>query len=162
MDIRQLRPEQKKLWRRIYLQEKERGSSAEIAAREADAVVTHWEARGAFDEPLVHDAAAWTIVAETLHAKFPDAFAAIHQALVDEETKRRTRLQISTVDKAATPTLSDTERLHAIRRSLESDTVTIAVDGLPAGLVTRWEVHESPDRPVRKLVMTVEGFFPLP
>lgn len=52
MNIRQLRPEQKKLWRRIYLQAMGRDGNAENACKEADAVVAHWEARGAFDEEL--------------------------------------------------------------------------------------------------------------
>lgn len=46
-----LKPEHRKLWRRVYLDEFEgRGTSPEDAERMADRVIAQWEKRGAFDE----------------------------------------------------------------------------------------------------------------
>lgn len=49
-----LKPEQRKLWRRIYLAEFECcNASPEEAAAMADKVVAQWERRGAFDEATI-------------------------------------------------------------------------------------------------------------
>jgi len=48
-----LRPEQRKLWRRIYLTVIENGANAKEAVYEADSAVLQWEERGAFEvEPV--------------------------------------------------------------------------------------------------------------
>lgn len=49
-----LRPEQRKLWRRIYLEAFESGSTVQEASQMADTAVKQWEERGAFDvEPAL-------------------------------------------------------------------------------------------------------------
>jgi hypothetical protein len=46
-----LRPEQQKLWRRIYLNAFEGGATTAESAEMADTAVKQWEERGAFDSP---------------------------------------------------------------------------------------------------------------
>jgi hypothetical protein len=48
--VEKLRPEQRKLWRKTYHQERDRGETPKIASDRADDAVNAWEARGAFDE----------------------------------------------------------------------------------------------------------------
>lgn len=49
-----LRPEQRKLWRRIYLTAFDGGANAKDAAYEADLAISQWDKRGAFEaDPLV-------------------------------------------------------------------------------------------------------------
>ncbi len=50
MTVEKLRPEQRKLWRKTYHQERDRCTAPKIAAERADDAVKEWEARGAFDE----------------------------------------------------------------------------------------------------------------
>lgn len=51
MNDKKLKPEHRKLWRRIYLDSFEGdGTSPEEAERMADKVVAQWDARGAFDD----------------------------------------------------------------------------------------------------------------
>jgi hypothetical protein len=50
MSVEKLRPEQRKLWRKTYHQERDRGVEPTVAATRADDAVTAWEERGAFDE----------------------------------------------------------------------------------------------------------------
>lgn len=45
-----LRPEQRKLWRKTFHQERDRGLHPGLAAQHADDAVTAWEERGAFDD----------------------------------------------------------------------------------------------------------------
>ena len=47
-----LRPNQKKLWRRIYLEMFDGGSTVDDAAIAADFAVRQWEERGAFDDEM--------------------------------------------------------------------------------------------------------------
>jgi len=48
--VEKLRPEQRKLWRKTYHQERDRGVEPSVAATRADDAVKAWEDRGAFDE----------------------------------------------------------------------------------------------------------------
>ena len=76
-----LRPEQRKLWRRIYLTAFEGGATSKEATYEADVAVHQWEERGAFEADVpMHESVARNIVSSTLHRNFPDAFAAIYAA----------------------------------------------------------------------------------
>ena len=51
MSEKKLKPEHRKLWRRVYFYEfEELRHTAEDSANMADKVVAQWEARGAFDE----------------------------------------------------------------------------------------------------------------
>lgn len=45
-----LRPEQQKLWRKTFHQERDRGVEPRIAGERADEAVKVWDERGAFDE----------------------------------------------------------------------------------------------------------------
>jgi hypothetical protein len=45
-----LRPEQRKIWRRIYLTAFDAGSTPRESERMADEAIEQWEKRGAFDE----------------------------------------------------------------------------------------------------------------
>ncbi len=57
MSEKKLRPEQRKLWRRIYLTAFENGANANEAAYEADTAVQFWDERGAFEVELVASSA---------------------------------------------------------------------------------------------------------
>ncbi len=51
MNDKKLKPEHRKLWRRVYLNEFEvQNQTPEASEAMADKVVAQWEARGAFDE----------------------------------------------------------------------------------------------------------------
>jgi hypothetical protein len=92
-----LRPEQRKLWRRVYLTVIENGANAKEAAYEADAAVLQWEERGAFEvePPPLPESLAWSTIAERLRSECPDAFAAIYDALTAEEQNRRAAVALS-------------------------------------------------------------------
>jgi hypothetical protein len=85
-----LRPEQRKVWRRVYLTAFEAGSTTRESERMADEAVEQWEARGAFDEMSVYNSTTWQILAERLLAEHPDVFQAVYDALTKEEARRRT------------------------------------------------------------------------
>lgn len=85
MNDKKLKPEHRKLWRRVYLNEFEvQNQSPEASEAMADKVVTQWEARGAFDETSVYNSEAWRIAAERLQAEHPEAFQAVYDALTKE------------------------------------------------------------------------------
>lgn len=54
-----LRPEQRKLWRRIYLTAYESGANVHESCGDADSSVDEWEKRGAFDDELSPISAAF-------------------------------------------------------------------------------------------------------
>jgi hypothetical protein len=51
--VEKLRPEQRKLWRKTYHQERDRGEKPTVAADRANDAVNLWESAGAFDESEV-------------------------------------------------------------------------------------------------------------
>ena len=54
-----LRPEQRKLFRRIFLTAFDTGATVEEATAMADKAVAEWEARGAFEADLPSDPTSW-------------------------------------------------------------------------------------------------------
>jgi len=90
MNDKKLKPEHRKLWRRIYLDSFEGdGTSPEEAERMADKVVTQWERRGAFDDDadtssVLTESHAWQLIATTLREKHPDVFEKVFAALRED------------------------------------------------------------------------------
>ena len=167
MAEKKLRPEQRKLWRRIYLTAFENGANANEAAYEADTAVQFWEERGAFEADssappnsttTTWDAFSITVGRMLREDRTTEQIAELRVAYPDEFDFMR-ELVASSVAKPVE--LSDIERFHKLHQAMESGTA-VRIDGLHAGYVTHWESTESPVRPhERKLVLTVEATFSL-
>ncbi len=162
-----LRPEQRKLWRRIYLTAFDDGANVNEAASCADRAVAHWEARGAFEADssappnsttTTWDAFSITVGRMLREDRTTEQIAELRVAYPDEFDFMR-ELVASSVAKPVE--LSDVERLSKLRQVMESGTAAVCIDGIPAGFVTHWDERQSPDRPVTKLCLTVEATFSL-
>jgi hypothetical protein len=89
--VSKLKPEQIKLYRRVFHQERDKGQSVESSNAEGLAAVKAWDESGAFDAPVdITASSAWEIVASTLRDKFPDAFDAAHEALTRHNVDGKT------------------------------------------------------------------------
>ena len=93
--MEKLRTEQRKLWRKTFHQERDRGVVPDLAAKNADEAVRAWEERGAFDEeqlPCVRpfwDANTQRLVSWVLVIIWPDgATLFAGDALTDEHGQR--------------------------------------------------------------------------
>jgi hypothetical protein len=87
MSDKKLKPEHRKLWRRIYLDSFEGdGTSPEEAERMADKVVEQWEARGAFDDGALIDGGTQDTQAVLMVSKF--GASQFHRIRAAIESKR--------------------------------------------------------------------------
>ena len=160
MNDMKLKPAQKRLWRRVYLAAFDAGASNIEAMEAADFAVKQWESRGAFDESHEQSAAlshaqAWSMIAAIVREKHPTAFDAVLNMLAAKEPVS------PSVEPVAPVTLSDSERLVAIRGLLESGTREAKIDGVPVGVVKHWATRLQPDSTIMHLVLTVESTFSL-
>lgn len=168
MSEKKLRPEQRKLWRRIYLTAFENGANANEAAYEADTAVQFWDERGAFEVEVAPNASTsptttWDAFSITVGRMLRDdrtieQIAELRVAYPDEFDFMR---ELVAQSAAAPVVLSDVERFSKLRQVMESGTASVCIDGIPAGFVTHWEETQSPNRPVTKLCLTVEANFSL-
>ena len=159
-----LRPEQRKLWRRIYLTAFDTDATVDDAATMADKAVAQWEERGAFEAepsaPPISMTTTWDAFSSTVarmleEGRTTEQIAELRVAYPDEFDFMRELVTTQTQPKF------DTEHLSRLQQCLEPGKTVACINGIIAGHVTHVEGINSTERPIMKLRLTVEASFSL-